>query len=225
MSDAIFAPGGSPLSRLLGGYLPPRKKFTLDVLRCNDVGAPVTITLPMAARALSVEETEEAHAAAIQWLVSKGGHQREDLIGSTGDSILECELMVQLLSRALMDPERLREPFAKDAAALRAAFFTDEIDVCFREYSAFQAERSPLRNIRSAEELREVVDALGKGLGSSINLLRYDAISLCSITHSLAALVSTQTRPSSSDTSQPEPSPEESSEALPTTPQLSISVE
>ena len=225
MSEPLSLAGSSKLAQLLGGYLPPRKKFTLDVLRCDASGAPITVTLHIAARALSVEETEEAHAAAIQWLVSKGGHQREDLIGSTGDSILECELMVQLLARALMDPDSIREPFAKDAAHLRATFFTDEIDVCFREYSAFQAERSPLRNIRSAEELREVVDALGKGLGSSINLLRYDAISLCSITHSLAARVSTQTRPSSSDTSQPEPSPEESSEASPTTPQLSISVE
>lgn len=97
--------------------------------------------------------------------------------------------------------------------------------MCFREYSAFQAERSPLRNIRSAEELREVVDALGKGQGSSINLLRYDAISLCSITHSLADRVSKQTRPSSSATSPQDPSPEESSEASQTTPQLSISVE
>lgn len=224
MSEALFA-GGSPLSRLLGGYLPPRKKFTLDVLRCDANGAPVTITLHMAARALTAEETEEAHAETIKWLLSKGGHEREDLISTAGDSIKDLELMTQLLARALMSPESIREPFAPDAAALRAALYTDEIEACFREYSAFQAERTPIRALRSADELEEVVDALGKGHGERINLLRFDVISLRSITLSLADRVARQTRPSSSDTSSPDASPVDSSGRSPTTPQLSISVE
>ena len=224
MSGDLFA-GSSALARMLGGYLPPRRSFTLDVLRRDASGAPVTITLRMAARALTAEETEEAHADTIKWLLSKGGHEREDLISSAGDSIKDLELMTQLLARALMDPDDLRAPFAKDAAALRAAFFTDEIEACFREYSAFQAERSPLRAIRSAEELEEVVDALGKGHGERINLLRFDVISLRSITLSLADRVVTLTRPNSSDTSSPDASPVDSSDRSPTTPQLSISVE
>ena len=225
MSDPLALAGSSKLAQMLGGYLPPRKKFELDVLRCDDRGAPITIRLRMAARALTVEETEESHAAAIQWLVSKGGHTREDLIGSTGDSILECELMTQLLSRALMDPDNVRKPFAVDAAALRATLYTDEIEACFREYSAFQAERSPLRNIRSADELREVVDALGKGQDERINLMRFDVISLSNIIRTLAARVATLTRPSSSDTSSPPESPAESSATSPTPPRITVSVE
>jgi len=213
VSDAASAllSGASPLSRLLGGFLPPRKRFTHDVLRCDDTGALKTITLRLAVRAITVEETEEAHAEAVKYLTTKGGHSREDFITSQGDSIMEAELMTQILARALMDPDNLREPFAKDAAALRGVFFTDELEACFREYSSWQAERSPIRALRSADELREVVDALGKGQMERGSLLRFDVISLSDIALSLADRVQRLTRPSSSDTSSPSESPATSS--------------
>lgn len=211
MTDVASLAGSTPLARLLGGYMPPRKRFTLDVLRCDAAGAPVTITLRLAVRAISVEETEEAHAEAVKYLTTKGGHTREDFITSQGDSIMEVELMTQVLARALMDHDDLRAPFAKDAAALRGMLFTDEIEACFREYSAWQAERSPIRALRSADELREVVDALGKGRVERTSLLRFDVISLTDIALSLADRVQKQTRPSSSDTSPPSESPETSS--------------
>ena len=119
MTDVASLAGSTPLARLLGGYMPPRKRFTLDVLRCDAAGAPVTITLRLAVRAITVEETEEAHAEAVKYLTTKGGHSREDFITSQGDSIMEVELMTQVLARALMDHDDLRAPFAKDAAALR----------------------------------------------------------------------------------------------------------
>lgn len=211
MTDVASLAGSTPLARLLGGYMPPRKRFTLDVLRADAAGAPVTITLRLAVRAISVEETEEAHADAVKYLTTKGGHTREDFITSQGDSIMEVELMTQVLARALMDHDDPRAPFAKDAAALRGALFTDEIEACFREYSAWQAERSPIRALRSADELREVVDALGKGRVERTSLLRFDVISLSDIALSLADRVQKLTRPSSSDTSPPSESPETSS--------------
>lgn len=211
MTDVASLAGSTPLARLLGGYMPPRKRFTLDVLRCDAAGAPVTITLRLAVRAISVEETEEAHAEAVKYLTTKGGHTREDFITSQGDSIMEVELMTQVLARALMDHDDLRAPFAKDAAALRGTLFTDEIEACFREYSAWQAERSPIRALRSVDELREVVDALGKGRVERTSLLRFDVISLSDIALSLADRVQRLTRPSSSDTSPPSESPETSS--------------
>jgi hypothetical protein len=227
VSDVGAIIGGTHLAQLIAGFAPPRRKFEIEMVRADSVtGAPVTVRAVFAVRALSAGEMEEAHAECIKWLVSKGGHQREDLIGSTGDSIMELELMTQLLARALMHPERIRENAAKDVAMLRDLLFPDEIEACFREYTAFQAERSPLRNLRSAEELREVVDALGKGRASSINLLRFDVISLRSITLSLADRVATLTRPNFSDTSPQSPSLEASSEALePATNSLSISEE
>jgi len=223
VSDLGALLGGTRLAQMLGGYLPPRRKFELDLQRADANGAPVTVRVVIAARALSTRETEEAHAEAIKWLIGQGAHQREDLIGATGDSVLELELMTQLLARALMDPERHREPFAKDAAALRDAMFPDEIEACFREYTAFQAERSPIRGLRSADELREVVDALGKGQTSQINLLRFDVVSLRSISLSLADQVARLTRPISSDTSPPSESPEASPTPL-ESPTHSISI-
>ena len=210
MADpSIF--GTTKLSQMLGGYMPPRRRFELDVQRCDAEGAPVVVHLQLAVRALSVEEMEQSHADAVKWLVGVGGHQREDLITSNGDSVVELEMMTQVLARALMDPDKPREPFAKDAKALRETFYPDEIETCFREFSAFDAERSPLRRLRSADDLAEVVEALGKGQTSQINLLRFDVISLRSIALSLADRVARQTRPSFSDTSQPSASPEGSS--------------
>lgn len=209
MTASLF--GDTKLSQMLGGYMPPRRRFDLDVQRCNAEGAPVVVHLQLAVRALSVEEMEQSHADAVKWLVGVGGHQREDLITSNGDSVVELEMMTQVLARALMDPDKPREPFAKDAKALRETFYPDEIETCFREFSAFDAERSPLRRLRSADDLAEVVEALGKGQTSQINLLRFDIISLRSITLSLADRVAKQTRPNSSATSQPSASLDDSS--------------
>lgn len=134
MTDVSTLIGGAHLSQLIGGYLPPRRKFEIDMIRADDRGAPMTVHAVFAVRALSAAEMEEAHAEAIKWLVSKGGHTREDLIGATGDSMLELELMTQLLARALMHPDRTREPAVKDAAMLRDLMFPDEIEACFREF-------------------------------------------------------------------------------------------
>lgn len=225
MTDAFALAGSSKLAQLLGGYLPPRKKFTLDVLRADASGRPITITLPLAVRAITVEETEEAHAEAVKYLTTKGAHTREDFLTNTGDSIMEAELMVQILARALVDPDDPRTPWAKDAAAIRGALFTDEIDACFRHYSAWQAERSPIRALRSGEELKEVVEALGKGQIERTALLRYDVISLTDIALSLGDRVQTLTRPNSSDTSPPTDSPEASSDPSPTQPPITVSLE
>ena len=224
MSDIGALAGGSHLAQLLGGYAPPRRKFEIELQRADAAGAPVTVRAVIAVRALSVQETEEAHAEAIKWLVGQGAHQREDLLGDNGDSVLNLELMTQLLARALMHPDRTREPFAKDAAALRSTLFADEIEACFREYTAFQAERSPLRGLRSADELKEIVAALGKGQTSQINLLRFDVTSLRSIITSLAAQVSTLTRPSSSDTSSPSPSLDDTSSSQASAPTHSLTI-
>jgi hypothetical protein len=225
VSDSFSLAGSSKLAQLLGGYLPPRKKFSLDVVRADASGKPVTITLHIAARAISIEETEEAHADAVKYLTGKGAHTREDFLTSTGDAIMEAELMVQVLARALMDPDDPRTPWARDAAHLRGTLFTDEIDACFRHYSAFQAERSPIRALRSGDELKEVVEALGKGQIERTALLRYDAISLSDIALSLADRVQTLTRPNSSATSPQTDSPEASSDPSLTQPPITVSLE
>ena len=78
MTDVSTLIGGAHLSQLIGGYLPPRRKFEIDMIRADDRGAPMTVHAVFAVRALSAAEMEEAHAEAIKWLVSKGGHTREE---------------------------------------------------------------------------------------------------------------------------------------------------
>lgn len=209
--DLIAKAGGPKLSQLLGGFSAPHRRFPLAMLRATATGAPHTVNATFAVRALTTGDEEDAHAEAIKFLLTKGAHQREDLIGDSGDSVLRAELMVQLMARALVDPDKPTVPVG-DAALIRGLLFADELEVCFREYLDFQAERSPIRSLRTRAELDEVIAALGKGQTAAINLQRYDVISLCSMVRTLAVSVSTLTRPNSSDTSPPNGSPPISSE-------------
>lgn len=220
--DLIAKAGGAKLSQLLGGFAPPHRKFTIDLLRATATGVPVTVNAAFAVRALSTGDEEDAHAEAVKFLLGKGAHQREDLIGTTGDSVLQAELMVQLMARALVDPDKPTTPVG-DAALIRGLLFADELEVCFREYLDFQAERSPIRSLRTRAELDEVLAALGKGRTGETNLQRYDVVSLCSMVRTLAVSVATLTRPNFSDTSPPNESPLTSSETPSEKPPMTIS--
>lgn len=220
--DLIAKAGGAKLSQLLGGFAAPHRKFSIALLRANMSGAPVTVNAAFAVRALTTGDEEDAHAEAIKFLLTKGAHQREDLIGDSGDSVLRAELMVQLMARALVDPDKPTTPVG-DAGLIRGLLFADELEVCFREYLDFQAERSPIRSLRTRAELDEVIAALGKGRTGEINLQRFDVVSLCSMVRTLAVSVATLTRPNSSDTSPPNESQTTSSETGSEKPPITIS--
>ena len=105
---------GSPLAKLLAGRVRPHKLFSIEIARVDG-----RVTLPLAVRSLTADDAARAHADAIKWLVSTGGWQREDLIGDAGDAILNLEVMVQTLTRALVDPEKPDTAFAADASEVR----------------------------------------------------------------------------------------------------------
>lgn len=210
MSDDRFLKG-SKLSKLLAGRERPWKRFTLEIVRESGPER-----LEIGVRTLTAQDQEEAHAEAVKWLVSMGGWMREDLVGDTGDAVVVLETMVQTLARALVDPDEPSKPFAKDAGELRRCLDVDEIRVCFDEFNAWSLERSPLRYAKSLAEIKEVADALGKGLMGPTALTRFDATTLRSIITELVARRATQTRPNSSDTSSPTASPDDSSMASPT---------
>ena len=140
-----------------------------------------------------------------------GGWQREDLIGDAGDAVLNLEVMVQILARALIDPDRTDAPFAADAAELRRCFDVDEVRACFDEYTAHALERSPFRHLKTLAEVREVADALGKGLTQPTSLQRFDTTTLRAIITSLVERAARWTTPSSSATTPPIDSPADSS--------------
>ena len=215
MSDLDRFRVGSPLAKLLAGRARPHKTFDLEIVRAEGRS-----TLRLAMRALTADEAARAHAEAVKWLVGTGGWQREDLIGDAGDAILNLEVMVQTLARALVDPEHPDTAFAADAAEVRRHFEVDEIRACWDEYSTWSQERSPFRTLRTLEEVREVADALGKGQASMTSLPRYEYGTLRAIITALVAQRATWTTASSSGTSQPTDSPAASSES--STPTIEI---
>jgi len=197
---------GSKLSRLMAGRERPVRRFSVEVVRES---GPESLAL--AVRTLSAHEQEQAHAEAVKWLVGTGGWMREDLIGDAGDAVLNLEVMVQILARALVDPDKTDTPFAADAAELRRCFDVDEVRACFDEYTAHALERSPFRNLKTLAEVREVADALGKGLTQPTSLQRFDTTTLRLIITSLVDRAARWTTPNSSATTPPIASPADSS--------------
>jgi len=197
---------GSKLSRLMAGRERPVRRFSVEVVRES---GPESLAL--AVRTLSPHEQEQAHAEAVKWLVGTGGWMREDLIGDAGDAVLNLEVMVQILARALVDPDKTDTPFAADAAELRRCFDVDEVRACFDEYTAHALERSPFRNLKTLAEVREVADALGKGLTQPTSLQRFDTTTLRLIITSLVDRAARWTTPNSSATTPPIASPADSS--------------
>jgi hypothetical protein len=193
---------GSPLAKLLAGRVRPHKLFSIEIAR-NDGRT----TLPLAVRSLTADDAARAHADAIKWLVSTGGWQREDLIGDAGDAILNLEVMVQTLTRALVDPEKPDVAFAAEAAEVRRFFEVDEIRAVWDEYATWSQERSPFRSLKTLSEVKEVADALGKGLASMTSLPRYEYASLRLIITALVGQRATWTTENSSAISQPIDSP------------------
>jgi hypothetical protein len=193
---------GSPLAKLLAGRVRPHKTFSVEIARADG-----RVTLPLAMRSLTAEDAERAHADAIKWLVSTGGWQREDLIGDACDAILNLEVMVQTLTRALVDPERPDVAFAVDAAEVRRFFEVDEIRAVWDEYATWSQERSPFRSLKTLAEVKEVADALGKGQASMTSLPRYEYATLRLIITALVGQRATWTTASSSGISQPNDSP------------------
>lgn len=206
---------GSPLAKLLAGRARPHKAFDLDIVRAEG-----RTTIRLAVRALTADDAARAHAEAIKWLVSTGGWHREDLVGDAGDAVLNLEVMVQTLARALVDPEKPDALFAADASEVRAHFEVDEIRACWDEYLAWSQERSPFRSLKTLDEVREVADALGKGQASMTSLPRYDFGTLRAIITSLVAQRATWMTANSSGTSQPSASPEPSPAA--STPTMTV---
>ena len=209
---------GSPLAKLLAGRVRPHKLFSIEIARADG-----RVTLPLAVRSLTADDAARAHADAIKWLISTGGWQREDLIGDAGDAILNLEVMVQTLTRALVDPEKPDVAFAAEAAEVRRFFEVDEIRAVWDEYATWSQERSPFRALKTLAEVKEVADALGKGLASMTSLPRYEYATLRLIITALVGQRATWTMANSSDISPPTDSLADSSESW--TPTMAIGEE
>jgi len=217
---------GSKLSKMLAGRSRPVRRFDLEVVR---EGSPETLRL--AVRTISAEEQLRVQGDAKKYLATVGW-SREDMLTDIGAAEFNLAVMVHTLAVAFVDYENPELPFAtissdparSPAAEVARCFEVDEIRACFDEYSAHVMERSPFRYLQSLGEAREVADALGKGLTSTMRLPRYDSTFLRLIITSLAERVTTLTTPKSSATSQPTDSPDDSSpSSTPSRPVMTVS--
>jgi len=119
-----------------------------------------------------------------------------------------------------VDPDKPDVAFAADAAEVRRFFEVDEIRAVWDEYASWSQERSPFRSLKTLAEVKEVADALGKGLASMTSLPRYEYTTLRSIITALVDQRATWTTANSSGISPPTDSPADSSESW--TPTMTI---
>ena len=201
--DRDRSAGAHALSQYLGGRMgPPVRRFTLRV--ALDDGDH---DMPMAVRAFTFEERVTAHANAMKFLTGTGGWQREDVVTDGGDTVQYLAQVCELLAVALRDPDDLTRPFASGAASIRQLLTDDQILFCLNELQLHQQERSPFDRAKTWGEVEEMVDALGKGLLSTIKLQRCDRITLLNMLTTLADRAAKRMTARFSDTSPPNESP------------------
>ncbi len=189
------AEGPCALSRLIGDGDRPSKTVTFPGERGAAAGAKVTLWN------LTDHESRTARLEAIKYLVDVC--KLSELHLAHDPALADEEVKTQLLWRALRDPDEPLRPFASTVNKLRVHLTPDEREALFAAYLEFVDERSPIRRIRSDEELDGLAEALGKGETGEITLSSYDTASLRTIVRELASRCRRLTRRLSSGTSSP----------------------
>lgn len=163
--------------------------------------------VPLGLRTLSADESLRLRAEAFRWLSTECGFSADYIVGtSDGASHLEFEVKVRTLALALVEPGGAHSPVAKDPDELRKILEADEVTQLFEAYLDWTAERSPISSAKTAEEVRDLVDAMGKAMAPTSRLNAYDSVSLRIIATELVNRVRALTNapssptPSSSDT-------------------------
>lgn len=179
--EDIGAIRGSPLLKLLGDTTKPiQVRIFDDFPGCGGRLKGV----PLALRSTSSDEQERAASDALKHLTDAPpagcGFLREDLYTELAQAIYQHEIKIQLLARAMVDPDDNRKPFARDAAELRRILEPDEVAALHDRLLDYQEERSPLQKLKP-EEMEGYLDELGKGQAATNSLLRFDSTSLRSM--------------------------------------------
>lgn len=165
--------------------------------------------VPLALRAVSESVRVKAVADALRFLTGpKCGMSEEYLYGTEdGRGELNLEIKVQLLAAALCEPAPPHAPVVESADDLRTILDGTELNQLFEVYADWLAERNPLSQAKSLEEVEAVLEALGKGMIPPSRLHAFDSSTLRSALRSLAVqratLTSSNSSPSSPSTAAP----------------------
>jgi len=140
--------------------------------------------------ALNDQELIEARASGLAFLQkyfkSLDKDTPPELFLAADSNFFDEEFERQVLSRALRDPTNPDSPLA-DVAELRIALGPDERRILMAAYTDFLDERTPLKHIKSEQEMKELVAALGEEQGSSVSMSAYDGVSQRRIIYELAS--------------------------------------
>jgi len=177
------AAGSSPLRRALGAS---RTGVAVKLIEFEGCGGRLR-GVPLALRTLNADENLRLRGAARTWLLDECRFS-EAFIDDTdaGRAINELEVKIRTIALALVEPAPPHRPVAKNPDELRLLLDADEVSALFELFLDWVQERSPISTARSAEEVRDLVDALGKGTQPTQRLLAFDSVSLRSIAIELA---------------------------------------
>jgi hypothetical protein len=202
-AKVLAATGWSPLRKALHASA---RGAAVKVIEFDGCGGRLR-GVPLGLRTLSADESLRLRAEAFRWLSTECGFSADYIVGSAdGESHLAFEVKVRTLALALVEPGGTNAPVAKDADDLRKMLEADEVTQLFEAYLDWTAERSPISSAKTAEEVRDLVDAMGKAMAPTSRLNAYDSVSLRIIATELVNRVRALTSapssptPSSSDT-------------------------
>jgi len=201
-AEKIAPTGVSPLMRLLGNldHRPVKRiPFPLVPLPDADPDAPAPAAPMVGIWALTDDESRAAVAAATEFY-KKGGL---GLDYATKVGLLDAELRVQTLLRALRDPDQPLRPFANRDSEVRR-LSSDVQDALHTEYLQWLDERSPLRRIEAKGldgYIDALLEALKKGEPAAVLVSFYDTGTLRLLVGRLAHRLLSATMDNSSDSS------------------------
>ncbi len=163
--------------------------------------------IPLSLRVLNAGETERVRVDAHRWLRDTCG-ESEDFIGysDAGRALMEFEVKLRTVAHALVEPAPPNRHVCADSEGnaspdeARTLLDADEVSALFEHYLDWLSERSPIQS-KSLDDLREVIDSLGKGTTPLSRLNGFDAATLRCIVREQVALVRKRMNSPSSPTS------------------------
>lgn len=210
-AEKLAPQGVSPLMRLIGNLdHRPVKRVRFPLVPLPDADPESETSPPMVGIwALTDDESRAAVTAATEFY--KKGSIGLDYARQVG--LLDAELRVQTLLRALRDPDQpLRAFAARDSEVRRLS--SDVQDALHTEYLQWLDERSPLRRIEAKgldAYIDALLEALKKGEPAAALVSFYDTGTLRLLVGRLAHLLLNSTTPNSSASSSASTSPLNSS--------------
>lgn len=107
-------------------------------------------------QALSVEECQQAAISALGYLTRQGHDPNHAM------DVLLNERSIQLLYRALRDPQDAKKPLTENVDGFRAVIDQSEVEALIGEFEIFQAECVPVIENFPEEKVAELIEAIKK---------------------------------------------------------------